>query len=352
MDERTRGLCGLVGTAGHDWLSRMLSITMHQLIVLKIMHRRSLTALLLAALLVLAGCTGTTDPATTVAESETAQTPTATAEPTSEPTSEPTPEPVVEPGEIDPKAVADGHVAALRDAGSFTVRKSTSIDAENESAMQDVFGDAFSVSQTVRVDLDTGRGMQVNEAFGTERATYADFEENRTFVRITDGEGNVTSHSYDAVGSPFESPVENRTGRAYGDLVIEEWLTKIDFTVVGVESIDGEYVTRLEADGADNHGEVAVWNDSVYERMHTTMLIDEDGVVREIHHEQTSNLTGDPMDATMTYRWTDVGSTDVSEPAWLDEAKEATNGATRTTNETTAARRVGEFETDVRVVGR
>ena len=302
------------------------------------MHRRLPKTLLLAGLLVLAGCTGTTGSSTTVAEPEPTATPTAT----TMPTPDPTPEPAVKPGQIDAGAVADRHTAAIRDAGSYTMRTNISFDGFNESSPVGAFATLFSLSNTIRVDLEAGRSLSVGGSEHPEMPTtetYVDAERGQTFRRSATQDGNVTYQTFEYVPAALQNSTDAGAKQMTGGDQVERWLSTVNFSVVGVEQVDGQSFTRLEAEGPDSHAKLNeglnTWNDSDYESMRTTMLIDDEGIVRELRYEIVVNTSGEAATSTMTIRWTDVGSTTVQEPNWLDEAQTTTTETDAKETETT-----------------
>lgn len=298
------------------------------------MHRSSLISILLASCLLLAGCTGTIGPGASGTDAP--ETPTATPTASSTTTPESTPELAVTPGEIDVEAIAERHASALRDAKSYTVETSVSVEGSNESNVSSGFSSALSLSETVRVDHETGRGLAIigsKGGNGSVSIVYTDFERAKSYQRIGT-EASASYIGYESVHSVFQGETAVGTDSTATADAFENWLQGINFSVAGVETSDGQQLTRLEATGVESHNESSMWNSPGSEPVRTTVLVDEEGMIREISHEQRRNVSGQTVQTTMTITYSNVGSTNVEEPDWLDEARESAN-ETRTATEST-----------------
>jgi len=63
-------------------------------------------------------------------------------------------------------------------------------------------------------------------------------------------------------------------------------------------------------------------------RLDARVLVDEQGLVHRVTIDYAATTpTGQTITTSMSLRITDVGRTDVSEPAWLDDARAAANGS-------------------------
>jgi hypothetical protein len=92
----------------------------------------------------------------------------------------------------------------------------------------------------------------------------------------------------------------------------------------GVETVRGVPVMRYEAAGVDALSETRLWGDGAseqFEAFSATLLLDEDGVVRQFEYEFVFAVTeSGPRRVAATYSLSDVGTTDVEEPEWMANA--------------------------------
>lgn len=258
------------------------------------MNRIRLLTLLVVATVALAGCTsGGPDTAT----------PTDTS---------------VAPGGSDELSVgaADDR---LRDAGSFTTDWSYTVT--------DVDGTTTSVNDTYRVDLDSNRSYERLSTAGPAGETTVEtyIAGGTSYTRV----GTAGGAYYQASDQPPDV-FETATGRAsgfYGDL--EE-----DATFAGTETFDGDTVSRYEyrddeaweaySSGLNSAAFSASENVTITD-FEIAVLVDEDGIGRLT----TFTVSGETDDGTAVsaewrYSVTDIGSTTVEEPDWLDEAQAET----------------------------
>jgi len=204
----------------------------------------------------------------------------------------------------------------LRAAGSFTTQWSYTV--------QDVDGSTIRFNNTYEVDLDAERSREVYATSGPEAAT--DYEifvaDGASYTRYGSG-ADAFYQTSDQAPSVFDSA----TGRAAGFYnYLEE-----DAEFVGTETYDGVTVSRYDYSDADawqtyNQGatstmfggdeEVTITDFSI------SVLVDGNGVARLTTWTLTGETAdGDPASVEWSYSITDIGSTSVEDPAWLDEAQ-------------------------------
>jgi len=248
--------------------------------------RRQLAALLVVALVAVAGCTGAGGPTAGGSDAS-----------SGEPLHE-TP--------LDAESVGDGHVDALADAGTYTIES----NATQESSVRNgtvetggvVRGDVASGAVFSRTDT----AQRTVELYaGSDGATYQRFTTgDRTQYRNVTGQaGNATQYARDTVTS-------------FVDL--------FDFSYAGTEDVDGLTVHVYEADGAasvnTSSPAFAQLNESNVDEASATMHVDGDGVVRLAGYDITVTVQGATQSIETTQRFTDLGATEVAEPDWLSEA--------------------------------
>ncbi|MFB6107097.1 MAG: hypothetical protein ABEJ70_09005 [Halobacteriaceae archaeon] len=273
--------------------------------------RRIPIAVVLSVLLLVAGCAGTTG------DSGDGAVPTGTTSPDA--TSGGAGGGDGGAGGDDGLLLGDRQVEALRSAGSFTVTEHFTIT--NESGAQFGFGQDGSVLQ---VDLEND-------------ASYA---ESRMAVPGSSGENSVEQLVYTGPDGVSLVRSETRMGdqvvtsyRAYDpgefgfDAEAFEWQgTAFQFDLrdyapdgyreAGTDTVDGVPVTRYEADRSERDPRSGESVDAT-----VSFAVDGDGLVRE--YDVTAHLTTEDGEGTMHYGYTvtDVGSTTVTEPDWLSEAR-------------------------------
>lgn len=189
----------------------------------------------------------------------------------------------------------------------------------------------FNTTNRYRLDLAGDRGFArsggVFAGFGgtTERYTAGD----TTWVRSTVAFGNQTQVQYRMGTEPYAGEVSpvNLTTAVGGTSTTESNAT---FRRVGTETFNGTQVTRYEA---DDESMVSVTNDtgvsgqnlSVVEA-NASVLVDQDGIMRLLTYDVVFETQNGEQTVTLSYRRHvyAVGSTQVSEPAWLEEARAQT----------------------------
>lgn len=250
--------------------------------------RRQLAALLVVALVAVAGCAGGSGPATDGTDSVDG------AEPVHE-----TP--------LDAESVADAHVDALTDAGTYTIES----DATQESPGRNR---TVETSGLVRGDISSGAVFSRTESA------------QRTVELYSDGDG--TAYQQFAAGD--QSQYQNVSGQAgnatqYARDTVTSFVGLFDFTYAGTEDVDGETVHVYEADGAasvnTSSPAFAQLNESNVDEASATMHVGEDGVVRMAGYDLTVTVQGRTQSVETTQRFTELGSTEVAEPDWLSEAQ-------------------------------
>lgn len=204
----------------------------------------------------------------------------------------------------------------LREAGSFTATWSYSTTESGETA---------TVTDTYRVDVRENRSLETFTMTGAESQT--DFE---TFV--ADGSA-YTRYATDGEAFYQIRPQDDTAFQSALDRGAISYESVDDARFVGTETFDGVTVDRYE------YSDLATWRQfgagtlGSSENVTVTdftvaVLVDEDGLAR-----QTSwTLTGETDDGeTVSVEWryevTEVGSTSVPDPDWLDAARAQGSGA-------------------------
>lgn len=246
--------------------------------------RRQLAALLVVALVAVAGCAGGSGPATDGSDGD-----------------------AIYETPLDAEAVSDAHVDALTDAGSYTIESSATQDSPSRNQTVETSG-------VVRGDTTSG-------------AVFSRTETTQRTVELYAG-GDGTAYQRFAVGN--QTQYRNASGQAgnatqYARNTVSSFVTLFDFTYAGTEDVDGATVHVYEAEGAasvnTSSPAFAQLNQSNVDEASATMHVDEDGVVRLAGYEVTVSVRDRTQSVETTQRFTAVGSTEVAEPDWLSDAQ-------------------------------
>ena len=204
-------------------------------------------------------------------------------------------------------ALADGHDAALQEAGSFTAE--TNVTTRDPSS-----GRVIAVAGTTAVDLDSGAvlaRLEVND--NVEQTSYVD-PSGDAYLRVTEG-GRTT----------YQRPETPPDVSGLYRLPIEPLVDESTLAYVGREEVHGEAVavyevTDLEAlvtpAGVGSAGSVDA---SRIESFDVRIGVSADGIVRLIDYQVAVDLDEGTWSMAMHLTFRDVGSTTVERPDWVDE---------------------------------
>ena len=245
------------------------------------MRRKVFSALGVAFLIILAGCSG------------------GGGSPTASPAS-----PSGGPGANDAVAVngtelVDSHVQALSEADSATIIIDTEIETSNRTLAQ---------TQTFRLGTDAQYSLIESSTTRVEKYT----NETATYQRFGTGENatvSVNEAPYDGQGITID-PVNKSTAIRFVGL--SSALGNVTFQESGAATVNGTGVTTYTANSTDAlEPELANQTESI----NATLYVDQStGVIRQIELS-----VGTPQGDTVTYdvRVSAVGSTSVSVPEWV-----------------------------------
>jgi len=202
----------------------------------------------------------------------------------------------------------------LREAGSFAT--------EWSYAVADVDGTNTSLTRSYRVDLDANRSLQRLETTATDGSFAIDtfVADGTSYTRYGEGD-DVQYASSDRQVDAFERATGYAAGFS-GDL-------ESDARLVGTETYDGVPVSRYEHDNTaawQAYGGSLFGSESVSVSDFTVaVLVDSDGIARLTTWTLSGEADdGTPVSAEWRYSVTDIDSTTVADPDWLDEARAQT----------------------------
>lgn len=253
---------------------------------------RPRVAFSLAALLVLAGCAGGNPLAGGDASAGLNDAP-----------------PVYEPPLEDSALLAD-HVAALRDAGTFTFDGNTTVADSHEASYQ---------RQTlVRVRIADGAVYRTQRPAPVTQLYQ--FGNGTAYLRVR-GEESVNYR---------RDPAIVRNASDWARRTVRFALLLFEFEHAGVTDRGGDRVHVYRATDASAVNETAVSNMYEAATVHAanaTLHVRESGLVPRLAFEYTVGANDQRRTVTTTVAFTELGATDVSPPAWLSAAREQTGNA-------------------------
>lgn len=204
-------------------------------------------------------------------------------------------------GDLTGEMLNDSHTEAIESAGSYTLESNVSLTGEDSSLVQNASG---------QVDLENDRQYVVQFAslFGNQ-TIYRYTADNTTYQRVEPESGET---QYDTTqGGQITSPAINTD-----NVDAFEWEQQ------GTETHEGVDVTRYEATGVANYSALPTdAGEGNVSDFSATLLVSADGVMHEYNVGYTQESSGSTQQVSLRYAASDVGSTTVEEPGWLDEAQ-------------------------------
>lgn len=206
-------------------------------------------------------------------------------------------------------SLVENRTAALIDAGSYT-----------SIWRMESFEDGAQVSEmayTTKIDYENERfsfQMKSTNDGETRTATTMYYADGKAYQKFGEGD-DASMMSNEAEFGTVAHPRQMAFVSSSGDLS--------DFSYAGTETFNGVTVKRYEMDKVapwisaqqQSDGEVK-WTDFSY-----VVLVDEQGLVRSEYWEGNGVDDSDTkVTIKFSYEVTDVGSTQIAEPSWLDEA--------------------------------
>lgn len=282
------------------------------------LNRKHLLPIALALLVALAGCSGSGSDGT--------------ASPGEEGTGPGSAE-LALPADLNASYLQSTHGERLAAASSFT----TSLNYSVSNASQTLY-----IESTARIEANGSVGF---ERFGFSNATgdgifvetYTD--DGTTYERTAFVSGGQEQAQYDSGEEPYGefgvTPVNASSARlpelvtsVGGGVTWEQQGTVtydgtdvVEYTASGEAAFDASFRENAQPSGG-LFGPSA--NITEYDTIEATLYVDEDGVIRQLRYEASGTQDGEEISVVLTVTFDDIGSTSVSEPGWLDEARQQT----------------------------
>jgi len=283
--------------------------------------RRAVLAVTVALLIVTAGCTGlsgdgaenstatpTTNATVTPAANGSADNQSATSD-------------NVTTVDLDGQQLTSATADNIVSAGSYTAHSNTTAVSTGPQGVSQSISNG-----TVRVDFDARRGVRV----GSQTIDRPTLVENRSTAVYTDG-----TTSYRRQNTSQGVTYDSQTGDYVesGDIVpVNVTSLNRNYTIFtnafvwtenGTETVDGVTTTRYTIVGISNSGSFTGNEDTSVQNASGAMLVDSDDTVRQVSLEYSVTTDTGTVTITTTTRFTDIGSTTVSEPSWVSAARES-----------------------------
>lgn len=260
--------------------------------------RKQIAAIAVAALLVFAGCSAGGDGGATTAPGTDAPTDGTTTESGSDGGA-----PVYE-SPLDATTVAQNHDTVLRDAGTFTL-----VSTSNQSQG----GQSLGVTSSVAANVDSGEVYSEQNANDRVVEVYS-YGNGTAYQRLelSSGETQYTV--------PPQPP--NASQIAGGQL--QSFVSAFALDHAGSETVDGASTDVYEASGVEDVNESAFPQLDVenVSSADASVYVTEDGLVKQFGYSLTVATENGEATIAVQQQYTEVGSTTVEQPPWLDEARE------------------------------
>lgn len=205
-------------------------------------------------------------------------------------------------GDLDANETVRRHVLALGDVESVTIRTTSREEGGNGTYN----------SKSVTKATESRELYRTNGSILGKMVRYT--EGNQSYLKtVRDNETH-----YAKIGTPNVSEAASRnlsTAMVALDF-LGLWLAPYEET--GTVTRNGTTLTKYEATGPGYYAEQTLGERTVAS-FSSTVLIDEDGLVRYFHREVVYERNGERTTSTTTVRYVAVNATDVERPDWLSE---------------------------------
>lgn len=272
------------------------------------MHTRTLATLVVASMLFLAGCSfgGTGSPTPTAADTSSADaTPTATDTPSGQ--SFTYPDGYAESGVVDATAADATHRSTLTTTAGFTVTYDAVVTTPNATTY---------VVYDQQVETESREVLRrTNVTSGDITGIVARYYSDDT-VYFKSQQPGANEPSYGNQSQQYN--IDEFTGIEF----VNPALTDVSFGSSEIQSRDGSQVVvysdaTLEAAEGLFGSNIDAASVTDFE---ATLVVDSDGVVRELRYSATIERSGGDRQVEVTVTIDEIGATTVDEPSWLSQA--------------------------------
>lgn len=267
------------------------------------LHRKTLLVVAVAALAVLAGCTGGNGPGTATPANNSTDNGGSL-------------EPVEE---LNASYLNDNTEAAVQDGGSYT-SETTFYQYLNSSR-----GESESwTNSTQRVEFDASQGARETTltVLGDQsRISTQDVytENDTTYQRLNSSLG--VSYEVQSGANGTVQPVNTSSFSQNYTILTDSFAYEAD----GTATVDDTTTVRYSSTNLTDDRYFVSGENATISNASSTLYVDADGVVREATISYTIGSDGATSTTEVTFSLSDIGSTSVDEPGWVDEARNSTS---------------------------
>ncbi|MFC7167703.1 DUF7537 family lipoprotein [Halospeciosus flavus] len=202
----------------------------------------------------------------------------------------------------------------------------------NGSEMEQKHATVLQEAGSYTYELNYSSSFSGQSFLGTNVSAQVDTESDAAFFATNSSLGPIEVYvppngsAYQRIGTGEEAryrQIQQRPNLSqFARLDLTNLTAKTNFTANGTTTIDGETVWVYESSA----NESLSMADSVFEHANSsvTLYVRSDGLVKRTTVTVTAGSGDTSGSLTLTRTFRKVGSTMVEEPAWLDEAKNAT----------------------------
>lgn len=273
------------------------------------------TPLLVAAVFLLAGCSGFTG--------GDESTPTLT--PAERPETASYPPGVAADGVVSPDALAEAHTER-DDAVSYTLVSNRTVRYANGTVRSGLSVRVrLAENRTYLTELETA-GPRGPVLLGLPPAAATYWSDGTTYARKLSRDGQVTYNTfsppdqYTATWRFWTRTVAFGGRSGYAGQTVRETFSAIPTRLAGRETRNGTVVYRLVGTTATSTDFAAPEIDTVSD-LSFAATVDADGLVRSLSYRFDGTVDGEPVTVRRTIAYRRVGSTSVGRPSWLASAK-------------------------------
>jgi hypothetical protein len=211
--------------------------------------------------------------------------------------------------------VMQAHQAALEDQETFTVVVNTTLSNFDVGTGQAAGSDSGTIDGLFEVDSTTG------ETYGV--MTIGSTQGTMTIEQYSPPNEEVSYTRMEMGGQPFYSRTETggvmQNASMPGDA---SFFDAVEFESEGTVTRDGRTLEKYVVTGTDQVAEESVFGGTVSDITMTVFVDQSTGLLSEVDWEYTyEGPDGQQADSEMRFRYEAVGSTTVTQPDWLEEAK-------------------------------
>ncbi|UPM41782.1 DUF7537 family lipoprotein [Halocatena salina] len=224
------------------------------------------------------------------------------------------PEGYNETGITDPELAAEQHNEALSEHDSYT--KITNLTSPS--------GDGYAAATIRTNNTNNHTGATVKSRRSGKDTLKTEMYHNGDIGYTkseTDGYGNTYT--------TYEAPLSSTRKSLVNPSEFDKWFANISFEATGTVTRNGETLLRYNStdivDPKTFFHTVGFSTMDSIESVNSTLLIDEEGIIRQFTIMTTYRSDGKTQTGTISYRITNVDSTSVEKPDWVETARKQAN---------------------------